>query len=364
MRKLLIINALFLMTSALASAQPAFSVEQDGKPIFLAEQMAQAGITGLSLCVYYQGQPDTTIQLGYRDREGQWPVDANTRFQVGSMSSTLTHFAVLRLVAAGRIDLDTDINTYLKTWKLPDGRLRRSGPVTVRDILLQRRGFRFPYKPEGYLPGEAVPSLRQLLDGAAPARTPRVKVTSNRNASGNQSFAAALILQQLLEDIHQRPFAELMHAEVLQPLGMTQSFFATPEGPVTQPNVAVGYKAGSRLPGDRRIFPEVAHSGLYTTAADYARFVQHVFDAAAGKDNRLLTQALAQEGITPAFNTSGLIFYGGEEYYWGGATPGFYTQFAASPDGSRIIVAFTNADMTWQFNSSVRQQAYAYLKNR
>ena len=77
---------------------------------------------------------------GYRDIEKNEPVIANqTMFRPGSVSKLFTWTAVMQLKEQGKLDLDTDVNTYLKTFKIKD--TYPGEPVTLRHILTHTPGF-------------------------------------------------------------------------------------------------------------------------------------------------------------------------------------------------------------------------------
>ncbi len=59
-------------------------------------------------------------QYGFADREQKQPVKRTTLFQAGSISQSVNAFGIMRLVEAGTLTLDEDINRTLKTWKVPE----------------------------------------------------------------------------------------------------------------------------------------------------------------------------------------------------------------------------------------------------
>jgi CubicO group peptidase (beta-lactamase class C family) len=336
----------------------------DGQDLTMEQRMALEQTRGATLVVLLDGKVALNEQWGWRDAENQLPVTETTCFQVGSMSQPLTQFAILQLVDQGILDLDTDINQYLRSWQLPVNHITKKRPLTIRDLLLQRRGFRFPYKPDGFNKGALFPTHLQLLKGEAPAKNPPVKLKKDRNKSGDYSFAPALIFQQILIDHYQLPFPELMNEHVFTPLGMTHSFFAAEPTPAQRENMAVGYGPDKqRLPDDFRRYPELAASGLYTTALDYARFVQAILDMLQGSTDQFLRQELTQTALLPNAEGQVLLFnQGGDRYYWGGATEGYYTQFEADAANYRwVVVALMNDHINWRFNSDLRNAGINYV---
>lgn len=352
---------LLCLTSLLTitAQEQAFRFEKDGQMLNMTERMAIDQTKAVAMTVLYQGNLILQEQWGFRDAEAELPATDETIFQVGSLSHAVVKFAILQLVSQGVLDLDTDVNTYLHQWQLPSTSVTRSTPVTLRDLMTHRRGFKFPYKPGGFKAGAPLPSHLDLLNGTGYARNPRVILKKDINKSGNHTFAGALIMQQILEEHYQLPLPELMQAHIFQPLGMQNTFYAVELDDAQKEKLAVGYdRQKQRLDGDYRRYPELAASGMYSTSTDFARFVQYTFDALAGRDNSLLSVEVAKVAmLSDGANDNPLLFNLSEtDYFWGGASVGYYTQFAAAKDGEWVIVAFMNDDLNWSFNRELRSQ--------
>src|SRR5215475_13481948 len=127
---------------------------------FMAVQLPTAGVAGVTVSVVKDGQLFFAKGYGYADPDKRIPVDPDkTLFRPGSISKTFTWTAVMQLVEQGKLDLDVDVNTYLRDFKLP---ATFAAPVTLRNLMTHTAGFEDG--GAGYLfkdtPNELVPLSR------------------------------------------------------------------------------------------------------------------------------------------------------------------------------------------------------------
>ena len=347
-----------LMTAAVAQNEY-FTIEVEGIKYPIAELLKTYQVNGAALAVVRNFDLDTTLEMGLRDKTNQLIVDKNTLFQMGSMTAPLAKFAIMRLVNDGKINLDTDANQYLKSYQIKGKSFLKIEPVTVRDLLLQRRGFKPIYKSEGYAKNELLPTVLQVVKGEKPSNLPALVL--ERNIAKKSSLANILILQLILEDVHQQDFATIIQNQVFEPLGMQNSIIVAD---IDNENAAIGYlENGETVPNGHRIYPELAHGGLWSTPVDYAKFILHIFKAAKGMENSLLRQDLAKQGIEPQNDYISLILLNETDSYWGGAPKGFYCQFAGNAEEGWLVVGCTNQELAWKFvNWEMNAQAIGYAK--
>jgi len=91
-----------------------------------------------------------------------------------------------------------------------------------------------------------------------------------------------------------------MRGLLLQPVGMSDSFFGQPAPPAIPARVATGHSAdGSELPGGWRVMPELAAAGMWPTPTDLAKLLIVVSQAFRGQDNRLLDRQAVRTMQTP-----------------------------------------------------------------
>jgi CubicO group peptidase (beta-lactamase class C family) len=96
-------------------------------------------IPGATVAVVKDGQIIFSKGYGYADIEERKPVLANeTLFRVGSVSKLFIWTAAMQLAEEGRLDLDADINVYLKEFQIP---ATYSKPITFKDLMAHTPGF-------------------------------------------------------------------------------------------------------------------------------------------------------------------------------------------------------------------------------
>jgi CubicO group peptidase (beta-lactamase class C family) len=199
------------------------------------------------------------------------PVDADSRFQVASVSKWFTAWGVLRRVDAGDVDLDAPVSRYLTRWQLPESGFDND-QVTVRRLLSHTAGLTDGLGYLGFPADVPAQSLEASLSRAADAMDGadgRVRVGVEPGSEWLYSGGGYALLQLLLEEVSELPFATYMRREVLEPLGLHDSTFDLPDG---AGDVAVSYDLSGN-PAPRVRFTASSAAGLYTTAADLGRFV-------------------------------------------------------------------------------------------
>jgi CubicO group peptidase (beta-lactamase class C family) len=85
---------------------------------FFAQQMAKEHVPGAVFVLVKDGKIFFTKGYGYADLEKKTPVIPDqTLFRVGSISKLFTATAVMQLAEQGKLNLDDDVNKYLKRFQ-------------------------------------------------------------------------------------------------------------------------------------------------------------------------------------------------------------------------------------------------------
>jgi CubicO group peptidase (beta-lactamase class C family) len=328
--------------------------------------MARLHIPGAALGVIH-GDACETAGFGVTNVEHPLPVDADTLFQIGSISKTVAATAAMRLVEAGRLDLDAPLRRYLPGLRLADESV--AAQVTAHHLFTHTGGWAGDYFADG---GPGDDALAKAADKLA--ALPQVSPLGRYWSYNNAGFYLA---GRLLEVLEGRPYDALARDLVLAPLGMRMSFFDAAEC-ITHA-VAVGHEAIYDRPsadgaqGGKQT-PKVARpwglprsmapvGGIVSTVNDllrYARFQMGdgSLTGGAGETLRLLSPAslaFMHAPYAPAGNGEwvGLSWYlrsapygDGESVRMvrhGGGTKGQLSTLQFAPDRHFAVVILSNS---------------------
>ena len=269
-----------------------------------------------------------------------WGAKTSTLFQAASISKPVAAMVALRLVADGRLDLDADVNRFLASWQLPGD---AGVSVTVRHLLCHGGGLSVNGFP-GYRQDQALPSLADILDGRPPSNTPAVRREDPPGREWRYSGGGYQVLQQLLEDVTGRAFADLAGELVLRPAGMSTATYAQPD----PADAAAPHIAGR--PEVWMIYPELAAAGLpWCTPTDLLHLAQAIQAAVAGEPGAVLPQDLAEQMVTPQLGDSGLgLGIGGDgdrrNFSHAGGNYGYRCAMLGAVNTRNAAVLMTNSD--------------------
>jgi CubicO group peptidase (beta-lactamase class C family) len=313
----------------------------------LASRMKELRVPGVSVAVIHDGKLEWARGFGVT-RVGGPPVTEDTLFQAASISKPVFATAVMSLVQSGKLDLDTDVNGYLKSWKVPGNEFTRETKVTLRELLTHAAGVNV-HGFAGYKSGAPEPTLVQVLDGVPPANNDPIRVVALPGKEANYSGGGFIIAQQVVSDVTGIPFPKLMHDLVLAPYGMKSSNYEQPLSHDLLERAAIPYRDdGSPVPGGPHVYPEFAAAGLWTTPTDLARYAIGLQQALAGKSGRVLSSKTANEMLVPVFGTQAIgLRMGGSPahptFSHGGANAGYRCILIAYETGDGAVV-MTNGD--------------------
>lgn len=284
----------------------------------LPELMLKNGILGVGVAVIRDRKIALVKSFGAADDRTRTPVNADTIFEVASLGKPVFAYLAVRLSQDGLFDLDAPLVKYLPDlFSSPDPRLRK---ITARMVLSHSSG----------LPNFGRKSPEKLLFDPASAYA--------------YSGVAFEKLQRVLEVLTGKTLNQLATKIIFEPFGMTSTSYVWNEEFV--PRFALGYDgSGKQIRQNRK--PEIGNAAwsLYSTIADYARFVEGAMQ---------LDDPVAAAMITPQLKITDKISWGigwslqstipNNSFWHWGSNPGYRGYVVGYPTEGTAVVVLSNSD--------------------
>ena len=251
--------------------------------LVVAKMKAQ-GLPGMSIEIAKQGIVIYSQGYGYADLGSCRIAQADTEYQIGSVTKQFTAAAILQMEQAGLISLDTLVGHYMPSYAF-DPR------ITVRMLLNQTSGLDdylgFP-KPTGWLMG-----LSQQTVLTAIVRAPLLFPPGTAYAYSNSNYYT---LGAVIEAVSGTTYGDYVISHILQPTNLTHTSFAqalSAAQPYTFTNPAVAGSTGLAvgIVPDASVF--FSAGNLWSNVQDLA-----IWDAAL-RAGSVLPAALWAEMVTP-----------------------------------------------------------------
>lgn len=255
------------------------------------EQFVAAGqISGAVTLVARDGKIVHLGAAGEADIATHRPMQPDTMFAVASMTKPITATALMILVDQGNVSLDDPASKYVPEFK--DAALKTgppNRPITVRDLITHTSGLVGEQKNEGTLAETAAKMAARKL--------------AFEPGSKWQYSPGITICGRIVEVASGQPYEKFLAEQIFAPLGMKDTtFFPTAE---QQKRIAQLYQPGkdgkglapaehwlTALTPDRTPNPS---GGLFSTAADMARFYQMVLNGGEWNGRRIVSAKAVSE---------------------------------------------------------------------
>lgn len=272
-----------------------------GQPIktfSIYERMDYYDVPGLSIAIIKDNQIEWAKSYGVKRKNSTDSVSLNTLFQAASLSKPVTALVVLKLVEQGKIDLDSNVNDQLNTWKIPENKYTINKKVSPKDLILHTSGLNIPSFP-GYSAGQKLPNIYDILNGNNLSNTESATVQFEPNSRWSYSGAGYEVLQLLLMEKMSMSFPELMQVELFNPLEISNSTFEQENLSKIRNDIALAHlESGEVVENGYHLYPEMAAAGLWTTPMDYAKIVCELQKEYQGNSNLILSEKMAKNALS------------------------------------------------------------------
>ncbi|MFF4040763.1 serine hydrolase domain-containing protein [Streptomyces sp. NPDC001816] len=269
--------------------------------------------------------------------DGHGP-DENVQYRIGSITKTFTAVLVLRLRDEGMLDLGDPLEKHLPG--------TGAGEATIAELLAHTAGLAAESPAPWWerTPGSLRPELSDVL-----GEQPLLHPVGRRHHYSNPGYT---LLGALVEELRGAPWEEVLHSEVLEPLGLHRTT-AQPQAPHAG-GWAVHPWADALLPEPLEDLGRMAPAGqLWSTTGDLARFAAFL----AGGDDQVLSAESVREMRTPAAPAEAADVMDGATYGLGmqvqrrdgrllvghsGSLPGFLANLTISVEDDVAAVVLAN----------------------
>lgn len=320
---------------------------QTPKTFSIEEQMKLYNVPGVSIAVVRDGKIKWAKGYGIANSETGSKVDENTLFQAGSISKPIAALSALKLWEEGKVDLDTDVNTYLTNWKVEENSFTEQADVTLRLLLTHSAGMTVHGFP-GYTQEDDFPTIETVLNGEG--NTGKIYTDTLPGAMWRYSGGGYTIMEKVVEDVSGLPLESYMAQNILPKIGMERSTYNQPLTDEYLGNVSAAYTGdGTLISGLYHNYPEQAAAGLWTTPSDLAKYCIQVQEILKGKEDGVLSKKTIEAMLTKHKNDWGLgpALKGENDslrFGHGGKNAGFTNDMRAYANSGDAVILMTNAD--------------------
>ncbi|HEV7649842.1 MAG TPA: serine hydrolase domain-containing protein [Actinophytocola sp.] len=235
---------------------------------------------------------DTVFAKGYGMADAEHGVafsPSRSLVRIASITKLFTWTAVMQQVEAGRLDLDVDVNRYLKAFKIP---ATFPKPVTLRDLMDHTAGFEERIIGTAARTAADMPALEEFLADDMPAR-----IRPPGEVAAYSNYGAALA-GYIVGQVSGESYEDYVRRHLLDPLGMTHSTAAQPVPAGLARDLASSVDSDERehIPFEFDTLPP--DGSISATADDMAKFmIAHLHPHGSG----ILTDATAERMHTRSF---------------------------------------------------------------
>jgi len=220
-------------------------------------------------------------------------------FNIASMTKAVTSVGTMMLVEEGKLGLDDEVSKYLPAYKsrqviskvdVAAGTYETrpaTRPITIRQLLTHTSGIGYAWSDPGL-------ALIQKKTGTADLDLPLVNEPGAQWTYG----ASTRVLGEVIEKISGQRIDAYLETRILGPLGMRDTTYTVPSAKT--PRVVTRHQRAdgkiAEIPNPDPIPPTIrGDGGLYSTAPDYARFIQMLLNRGHLGSVRLLKEQTVAE---------------------------------------------------------------------
>jgi len=229
---------------------------------WILEELSTGCVPSLAVSVAHRGQIVWEEAFGWADCERRIPATPHTSYSVASVSKPVAATALMKLVEAGKIDLDRPVNEYLPKGTQLNLWVGDPAEATVRRLASHTLGLPVHHNALGGDYASLLPPMEESIRRYGNIITP----PGQRYRYANFGYG---ILGYLVGRISGMGFSDYLRSEVFRPLGMNRSFLEPLPG--HHPTTAIRYDKSGQPLGES-VCDHDGASNVYASVHDLMRF--------------------------------------------------------------------------------------------
>lgn len=351
---------ILLITFPVAAEPPA--INRDNVQSFfdaaIAVQTKDHHIAGAVVSVVYQGEVLYKAGYGFADIEHRIPANPDeSLFRIASITKPFVWTAIMQLHEQGRLDVDDDVNDYLKVFTLP---ATFPEPVRIRHLLTHTAGFEDQAIGMNARTIEEVKKLENYLLSNMPQRVRPPGIHASYSNWGTT------LAGYIIEQVTGQSWDDYVDDHILMPLDMT----STNTHPVLKEAFAnrlaksYSYSSGRFIAKPYEAMNDAPAGVMSTTASDMSHFMIMHLANGKYKARQLLkpeTARLMQSPLFEAHRSLPAMLHGfyrsdrnGEVIFGhGGDTNQFHSNLSLMPEHDLGVFVSFNADSADEARSNI-----------
>ena len=284
-----VLAVLLLAASPATSAQTA-SPHAQAINALVTSYVSDHRVPGLSIAVIDGGRVILAQGYGLADVENSVPASADTVYRIASISKSISATAAMKLVEAGKLDLDAPIQKYC-----PDF-LRKPWPITAREFLSHQSGIRDYRSEEETINTRHYASIQEALTQVA-----NDPLEFEPGTKMQYTSYGYIVLGCVMEGASGMSYERFMQQAIFEPAQMPATRLDDVFAII--PHRARGYRISADGGLQNAVFVDVSNkppgSGINSSAKDMSDFLAALYAA------KLVSKPTLKRMLTPATTRDG-----------------------------------------------------------
>lgn len=308
----------------------------------LLDEKVRPGSPGAAVALIQHSEIVHAKGYGLANLEWDIPIATNTVFRIASITKQFTTVALMRLVEQDKLSVDDPLTRFFPDYPT------NGQQITVHHLLTHTSGiFSYTDDPEfGLKKMRFDRTPEQLLQEFS-----RVPFDFAPGTDYHYNNSAYILLGLIIEQVSGMSYADYLHREIFQPLGMTQSCYLHNE-PIV-PHRASGYVPARNDTFENMGFLSMtqpyAAGAIGSTVIDLARWDKALDEnklISAATLRKMQTSATLNDGTPTGYGYGWFVdgFFGHRVVFHPGGITGFSTIMVKFPEDEMTIIVLANRE--------------------